>query len=141
VRRVVANLDHLMPMLRDVRLEDAWGGPIDITGHRMPEIGSLHGGRVHFAQGFAGNGAGPSRFAGRVLAALVDDPDDPLARLPLVGRRQPLLPPEPIRFAGARLVREALIQRDDAYDHGRRPGRAAAAISRLPSLLGYRIGH
>lgn len=141
VRRVVANLDHLLPMLRDVRLEDAWGGPIDITGHRMPEIGSLRGGRVHFAHGFAGNGAGPSRFAGRVLAALVEDPDDALARLPIVGRRQPLLPPEPIRFAGARLVREALIQRDDAYDHGRRPSRAAATISRLPSLLGYRIGH
>jgi glycine/D-amino acid oxidase-like deaminating enzyme len=140
VRRVVANLDHLLPMLRDVRLEDAWGGPIDITGHRMPEIGSTHGGRVHYAHGFAGNGAGPSRFAGRVLAALVDRPDDPLARLPLVGSRQPALPPEPIRFAGARLVREALIQRDDAYDRGREPRRLTGAISRLPSLLGYRIG-
>lgn len=141
VRRVVANFDHLLPMLRDVRLEDAWGGPIDITGHRIPEIGSSHGGRLHFAHGFAGNGAGPSRFAGRVLAALVDRPDDPLARLPLVGRRQPLLPPEPIRFAGARLVREALIRQDDAYDAGRRPARVLDAISRLPKLLGYRIGH
>ncbi len=141
VRRVVANLDHLLPMLRDVRLEDAWGGPIDITGDRMPEIGSTHRGRLHFAHGFAGNGAGPSRFAGRVLAALVDRPDDPLARLPIVGRRQPLLPPEPIRFAGARLVREALIRQDDRYDAGRRPSRVLDAISQLPRLLGYRIGH
>lgn len=141
VRRVVANLDHLLPMLRDVRLEDAWGGPIDITGHRIPEIGSSHGGRVHFAHGFAGNGAGPSRFAGRVLAALVDRPDDPLARLPIVGRRQPPLPPEPIRFAGARLVREALIRQDDAYDAGRRPSRVLDLVSQLPRLLGYRIGH
>ena len=44
VERVVANFHHLFPMLRDVRLTDAWGGPIDITGHRFPEIASSHGG-------------------------------------------------------------------------------------------------
>jgi len=64
-----------------------------------------------------------------------------LARLPLVGRRQPLLPPEPIRYLGARLVREALIRRDDAFDQGRRPARLLSAVSRLPGLLGYDVGH
>jgi glycine/D-amino acid oxidase-like deaminating enzyme len=142
VRRVVANFHHLFPTLHDVRLDDAWGGPIDITGQRFPEIASLHGGRVHFAHGFAGNGAGPSRLAGRVLAAMVAGrPDDPLLALPFVGRRQPLMPPEPVRFIGARLVREALIRQDDALDAGRRPSWALRAIARLPRLLGYRIGH
>ncbi|HEY7451134.1 MAG TPA: hypothetical protein VIA02_01280, partial [Candidatus Limnocylindria bacterium] len=88
-----------------------------------------------------GNGAGPSRLAGRILAALVDDPNDPLARLPLVGRRQRILPPEPFRFVGARLIREALIRRDDAYDAGRTPGLAVRAIARVPGLLGYRFEH
>ena len=141
VDRVVANFHHLFPMLPDVRLEDAWGGPIDVTGHRFPEIASSHGGRVHFAHGFAGNGAGPSRLAGRILAALASDSDDPIARLPIVGRRQPLLPPEPIRFIGARIVREALIRQDDALDAGRRPAWYLRLITRLPRLLGYRIGH
>ncbi|HSM38042.1 MAG TPA: FAD-binding oxidoreductase [Candidatus Limnocylindrales bacterium] len=141
VERVVANFHHLLPMLADVRLEDAWGGPIDITGDRFPEIGSTTGGRVHFAHGFAGNGAGPSRLAGRILAALAAGGDDPLARLPFVGRRQPLLPPEPIRFVGARAVREALIRQDDALDAGRRPSRILRAVARLPRLLGYQIGH
>jgi glycine/D-amino acid oxidase-like deaminating enzyme len=141
VARVVSNFDHLLPMLGDVRFEDAWGGPIDITGDRFPEIGSRHDGRVHYAHGFAGNGAGPSRLAGRILAALVDDPNDPLARLPLVGRRQRILPPEPFRFVGARLIREALIRRDDAYDAGRTPGLAVRAMARVPGLLGYRFEH
>ena len=61
VERVVSNFDHLFPMLRGVRFEDAWGGPIDITGHRFPEIASDHTGDIHFAHGFAGNGAGPAR--------------------------------------------------------------------------------
>ena len=142
VSRVVSNFRHLLPILSDVRFEAAWGGPIDITGHRFPEIGSSHGGRVHFAHGFAGNGAGPSRLAGRILAALAAGrTDDPLATLPFVGRRQPLLPPEPLRFVGARMIREALIREDDALDAGRRPGLLVRAVARLPRLLGYKLGH
>ena len=141
VARVVANFRHLLPMLDDVAFEDAWGGPIDITGHRFPEIGSSHGGRVHFAHGFAGNGAGPSRLAGRILASLVDGGNDPVARLPFVGRRQPFLPPEPMRFVGARIVREALIREDDALDAGRRPSLLVRGLARLPALLGYKLGH
>lgn len=141
IARVVANLRHLLPMLRDVRLEAAWGGPIDITADRFPEIGSRAGGRVHYAHGFAGNGAGPARLAGRILAALVDAPRDPIARLPIVGRRQRPFPPEPLRFVGARLVREALIRQDDAFDAGRSPGAIVRGLARLPRLLGYRLGH
>jgi glycine/D-amino acid oxidase-like deaminating enzyme len=141
VSRVTANFRRLLPALADVRLEDAWGGPIDITGHRFPEIASSHGGRVHFAHGYAGNGAGPSRLAGRILASLVDGGTDALAQLPLVGRRQPFLPPEPMRFVGARLVREALIREDDALDAGRRPSLLIRLIARLPRLFGYRLGH
>jgi glycine/D-amino acid oxidase-like deaminating enzyme len=141
VGRVAANFRNLFPMLDDVRLEDAWGGPIDITGHRFPEIGSTHQGRLHFAHGFAGNGAGPARLAGRILASLVAGGPDPITRLAFVGRRQPFLPPEPIRYAGARLVREALIREDDALDAGRHPSLLIRAVARLPRLLGYKLGH
>jgi glycine/D-amino acid oxidase-like deaminating enzyme len=141
IARVVANLHNLLPGLRDVRLEDAWGGPIDITGHKFPEIGSTHGGRVHFAHGYGGDGVGPSRLSGRILATLVDGGTDPLAHLAFVGRRQPFLPPEPFRFVGARMIREALIREDNALDAGRRPGLILRAIGRIPRLLGYRLGH
>lgn len=141
VARVAANFAHLLPMLRGVRLVDAWGGPIDITAHRFPEIVSSHWGRVHFAHGFAGNGAGPSRLAGRILASLASGGGDEVARLAFVGRRQPHLPPEPIRFLGARMVREALIRQDDALDAGRRPSLPIRTVARLPRLLGYDIGH
>jgi glycine/D-amino acid oxidase-like deaminating enzyme len=142
VARVVANFRHLLPMMKDVRLDDAWGGPIDITGERMPEIASSHGGRVHFAHGYAGNGVGPARLVGRALAALVDGRGEAsVAALPFVGPRQPWLPPEPFRFIGARLVREALIREDDALDAGRRPSLLVRAIARLPRILGYKLGH
>lgn len=141
IARVVANFRHLFPTLADVRFEDAWGGPIDITADRFPEIGSQHGGRVLYAHGFAGNGVGPARLAGRVMAARIAASHDPIATLPLFGRRQRFLPPEPFRYAGARAIREALIRQDDALDRGRRPALLTRLVARLPSLLGYRFKH
>lgn len=141
VERVAANFRRLLPMLAEVRFEDSWGGPIDIGAERFPEIGSREGGRVHYAHGFAGNGTGPSRLAGRVLAALVDGGVDPLARLAPVGHRQRIFPPEPMRYVGARLIREALIRRDDALDAGRRPAWPVRTMARIPGLLGYRFEH
>jgi len=141
VARVMANFRHLLPMLADVRIDDAWGGPIDITADRFPEIGSRHGGRVHYAHGFAGNGVGPARLAGRTLAALVAGVQDPLAAHALVGRRQRFLPPEPFRYLGARAIREALIRQDDALDAGQQPGSLVKLVAGVPGLLGYRFKH
>jgi len=141
IERVAANFRHCFPMLADVRIDDAWGGPIDITADRFPEIGAIHGGRVLYAHGFAGNGVGPARLAGRILAARIAGGGDPIAFLPLVGRRQRFLPPEPFRWIGARAIREALIRQDDALDAGRRPGILTRLVASLPGLLGYRFKH
>lgn len=141
IERVAANFRHLFPMLADVRLDDAWGGPIDITADRFPELGVQHGGRVLYAHGFAGNGVGPARLAGRILAARIAGADDTVTDLPLFGRRQRPLPPEPFRYIGARAIREALIRQDDALDAGRRPGPLTRLIARVPGLLGYRFRH
>jgi glycine/D-amino acid oxidase-like deaminating enzyme len=141
VARAAAGLRHLFPMLANVRIDDAWGGPIDISSDRLPAIGSMHGGRVHYAHGYSGNGVGPSRLAGRVLAAIVDGGEDPIAHLPIVGVRSRLFPPEPIRYIGARMIREALVRKDETEDQGRRPGIVVRSVARLPRLLGYRFGH
>jgi len=140
IERVVANFRHLFPMLADVRFDDAWGGPIDITADRFPVIGSQHGGRVLYAHGFAGNGVGPAWVAGRLLATRLAGRRDPIAA-PLFGRGQRILPPEPFRYLGARAIREALIRLDDDLDAGRRPGLLTRLVARVPSLLGYRFRH
>jgi len=141
IARVYANFRNLFPMLADVRIEDAWGGPIDISADRFPEIGTRHGGRVLYAHGFAGNGVGPARLAGRILAARLVGSSEAIGRLPLFGHRQRFLPPEPFRYLGARAIREALIRSDDALDAGRRPGLLTRLVTFVPSLLGYRFRH
>jgi glycine/D-amino acid oxidase-like deaminating enzyme len=129
------------PMLDDVRLVDAWGGPIDIAPNHLPSFGTLDGGRIHYGHGFSGTGVGPTWLGGKILAALAQDHlDDPAVRLPMVGHRARRFPPEPFRFLGARVIRESIVakeQRDDEAGYVPPPLRW---LVRLPRAMGYDLG-
>jgi glycine/D-amino acid oxidase-like deaminating enzyme len=140
-RRAAEGLRRWFPSLKDVRIEDAWGGPIDITDDHRPWFGTLPGGRIHFGLGYSGNGVAPSVLGGRILAALAAErKDDEAASLPIVGATPRAFPPEPFRYLGARAFREAILRREIAEEAGRRPNRLVAAISRLPRRFGYHLG-
>jgi glycine/D-amino acid oxidase-like deaminating enzyme len=139
-RRAAFAFRWLFPQLRDARLTDAWGGPIDVSPDHLPHVWTSRRGRLLIAAGYSGNGVGPSHLLGRILAALALDADDPITRLPIVGRPRPAFPPEPFRHIGARVIREAMIRREDAEEAGRRPGRILRELSRLPRRLGYHLG-
>ncbi len=140
-QRARASMVRLFPSLSQARIDEAWGGPIDVSPDRLPMIGSRSGGRLLYAHGYSGNGVAPAHLAGRILAALADGGADPIARLPIVGRRVRRYPPEPFRYLGARVIREALIRADEAGDAGRRPNIVVRLLAGLPRLLGYRLGH
>jgi glycine/D-amino acid oxidase-like deaminating enzyme len=139
-RRAAFAFRWLFPQLRDVRLTDAWGGPIDVSPDHLPHVWTTRDGRMHIAAGYSGNGVAPSHLVGRLLAALVLDADEPITRLPIVGRPGPPFPPEPFRYVGARVMREAMIRREDAEEVGRRPNRVLRELSRIPRRLGYHLG-
>jgi glycine/D-amino acid oxidase-like deaminating enzyme len=139
-RRAADALRWFFPALDGVAISDAWGGPIDISPDHVPRFGTLPGGRVHYGFGYSGNGVAPSHLGGRILAGLVLGTNDQWTSLPLVGRRTRRFPPEPFRFVGARVLREAMIRREDAEQAGRTPGRLVRELSRLPRRLGYRLG-
>jgi glycine/D-amino acid oxidase-like deaminating enzyme len=142
--RAADGLRRWFPSLEDVRVADAWGGPIDITDDHRPWFGTLPGGRLHFGVGYSGNGVAPSILGGRILAALAAGPgaDDDAAGLPIVGAGAlpRAFPPEPLRGLGAGIFREAMVRREAAEEAGRRPPRIATAVSRIPRRLGYHLG-
>jgi glycine/D-amino acid oxidase-like deaminating enzyme len=139
-RRAAAGFRRTFPQLADVRLTDMWGGPIDVAADHLPRFGTLPGGRVHFGFGYSGNGVAPSHLGGRILAALVLGTDDPITRLPIVGSVPRRFPPEPFRYVGARVLREALIRREDGEEEGREAGQVLRQLTRLPRRLGFHLG-
>lgn len=60
------NLRRVFPALKKTRIDYAWGGHIDITMNRAPDIGSR--GNVYWMQGYSGHGVLPTCVAGRVVA-------------------------------------------------------------------------
>ena len=138
--RAEAGLRELLPGLVGARVEDAWGGPIDVSADHLPVFGTVPGTRVHYGAGYTGNGVGPSWLGGQILASLVLGRDDEWTRLPLVGRQIRKLPPEPINYLGGSLVRKAMLSVEEAETAGRRAPAPARFVASLPSRLGLRVG-
>jgi glycine/D-amino acid oxidase-like deaminating enzyme len=138
--RAEAGLRRLLPGLADVRVERAWGGPIDVSADHLPFFRTQSGTRIHYGAGYSGHGVGPSWLGGRILASLVLGTDDEWTRLPLATRRVPRLPGEPLKRFGGGVVRWAIMKSEDAEEQERKPPLAARVGAALPRLLGMELG-
>jgi glycine/D-amino acid oxidase-like deaminating enzyme len=130
--QIRAQLMRTYPALWDVPIAESWSGPIDYSLSGLPFFVRLREApNVLVCAGFSGDGVGPSRLAGEILAELVADGGN--AGLPGALRTVPTrqLPPEPLRYLGGRLVREAIARKERSEDLGLRPGLATSFIARL----------
>lgn len=134
---VERNFRRLYPRLHDVLIAADWAGPIDRSRNGLPFFGPLSTSEtILYAVGFSGNGVAPSWLAGRVLASLALDRRDEWSAIPLVNAPVRRFPPPAITFAGAHLVRDAVVRKENAEAVGRRPGRISSALATLaPSGL------
>jgi glycine/D-amino acid oxidase-like deaminating enzyme len=143
-RGVVAEVERALvrffPALAGRRIEHAWGGPIDVSPIHLPFVGSLGGGRVHFALGYTGNGVGPAHMLGRILASRALGRHDEWTALPLVEPPLVRVPPEPLRYVGGAMVRRALLRKERLEQDGRTADPLTCAVAGLPERLGIHIG-
>ncbi|WP_142846744.1 FAD-dependent oxidoreductase [Telmatospirillum sp. J64-1] len=139
-QRAVRGMMRLLPALGGTPVEKAWGGAIDVASDRLPFVGTLPGGNVHYACGYSGHGVTPTHMAAQCLVSLVLGLHNEWRDLPLMGRRQPRLPPEPFRFVGATSIRRAILACEDAEERGDSPSWLARAVATVPVKLGLKIG-
>lgn len=120
----IRELHRLYPGLADARIDYDWGGPIDCMAEHLPVFGHLTGQpNIFFGVGFNGTGIAQAPVAGRILASLVLGLTDRWSQSGLVGlNRRSALPPEPLRYLGARIVRRAIRIRNDLEIRNERPG-------------------
>ena len=65
-----ARMLRVFPQLKDVRIDYAWGGEVDITLNRAPHFGRLAP-NVYFLQGFSGHGIALTGIAGKLVAEAI----------------------------------------------------------------------
>jgi glycine/D-amino acid oxidase-like deaminating enzyme len=137
--RVATHLTRFFPQLEGRRIAHAWGGPIDVSPNHTPMVGTLDS-RVHYAFGYTGNGVGPSRMVGHILASLALDRRDDYSRLAIVDHQEIRVPPEPFRYIGGMVVRDALLRKERAEELGQEPDPLSAMIAGIPERVGVQIG-
>lgn len=129
---VERELRRTYPMLDDVRVTHGWGGPIDRTPSSLPILGHL-GSRenIVYGVGWSGNGVAPSVVGGRILCSLALGIRDEWSEIGLVDLPHERFPPEPARYLGGRLVRAAVVRKEDAQRRGMRPRAMDVRLSEL----------
>ncbi|UGS34383.1 NAD(P)/FAD-dependent oxidoreductase [Capillimicrobium parvum] len=121
-RELTSSLHRLYPGLAGAAIDSVWTGGVDRSANGLPYFGRLSAARnVLFGGGYSGNGVAPSYLGGRVLAALALELPDEWAAVSDSLRPNPVLPPEPIRFVGGRLVHTGIVRKERLEDAGRRP--------------------
>jgi glycine/D-amino acid oxidase-like deaminating enzyme len=126
-------LGELFPVLGDVPVSHAWGGPIGIPRDWCASVGLDRETGLGWAGGYVGDGVSTTNLAGRTLADLVTGTDSEIVRLPWVGHRSPDWEPEPMRWLGLNggLRVMAVADRTEA-----RTGRSSRAAEFMGRFLG-----
>ncbi|MCJ8520329.1 glycine/D-amino acid oxidase-like deaminating enzyme [Pseudorhizobium tarimense] len=116
-------MHRVYPQLKNVPVLHDWSGPIDCTTQHLPVFGHLKDhANIFYAMGFNGTGIAQTPVAGHIMASLVLGHDDAWSRCGLVGLdRRTRLPPEPLRYLGARMVRRAIRRKNDLEILNRKP--------------------
>jgi putative aminophosphonate oxidoreductase len=113
-------LRRFIPELSHTPIAASWNGPSDRSVTGLPFFGTLRGHRnVWYGLGYSGNGVGPTRMGGEILASLALGLDNDWTRSRMTAGPLGLFPPEPIRYAGSILVRNAIRRQEAAEDQDR----------------------
>jgi putative aminophosphonate oxidoreductase len=125
---VTDHMHRILPATVNAAITHSWAGPVARTDDGLPIFGHLADRVVH-GGGYSGNGVGPSWIGGRILASLALGRDDEWSNAGLVRSPGRAFPPEPVRYLGGRVVREAVRMMEDAEDRGKKPGRLATYLA------------
>ena len=74
------------------------------------------------------------------LTSLALDRRDEHSRLAIVEPEPQQVPPEPFRYIGGSIIREAFIRKEEAEEEGREPDPVSDFIAGIPERIGVQIG-
>ena len=128
---------RFFPTLKSVRVEQAWNGGSDRSTTGFPFFGNLNDHpNIHYGFGYSGNGVTQSWIGGKILTSLCLDLDDEWSRCGFIGGPRGQFPPEPIRWIGSIMVRNAIRRKEAAEDAGNSPNFYDNFMSRFAKSAG-----
>lgn len=138
----VAALHHLVPAARRARITHYWGGAVDRSTDGLPFVrrDPLGAPIVHVA-GFSGNGVAAAPLMAKIVAACALGVDNRWSGSGLAAGIPGRFPPEPVRYLGGRLVREAVRRKEERDDRGLRVDVATLRLAAMAPSGFFKIAH
>ncbi len=128
---------RFFPALEKVPFEASWNGGSDRSVTGFPFFGNLDGHPdIHYGFGYSGNGVVQSYLGGRILSSMALGEDNEWTSCGFAGGPMGLFPPEPVKWAGSMIVRNAIRRKESAEDRGKRPFQIDAFLSSFAKSAG-----
>ena len=130
-------LSDFFPAFADVGVAATWNGPSDRSVTGLPFFGRLDkSNNVFYGFGYSGSGVGPCHMGGQILSSMVLGLDNPWTRSPLLNGPPGYFPPEPIRYLGSIMVRNAIRRKEKAEDQDRKPSFIDVKLAKFAAAAG-----
>ncbi|MDP2591737.1 FAD-dependent oxidoreductase [Vibrio splendidus] len=131
------SFQKLFPKLEQSEFDYNWSGGSDRSVTGLPFFGNLKGqSNIYYGLGYSGNGVAQTRMGGKILSAMVLDIDNAWTRSGLTKGPLGHFPPEPFRWVGAMMVRDAVRRKENAEDSGNTPLWLDKQLSKLAGAAG-----
>ena len=136
IKRLTTILHRHFPAAAKARIDHAWCGVLGVPRDWCATVGLDPVTGLGWAGGYVGVGVSTSNLAGRTLADLALGRDTDLVHLPWVNRRVKDWEPEPIRWLGSQLVRQAITRKEAMEDTEASPWWIDRQLARFAQAAG-----
>lgn len=116
------SFQKLFPQLKVGEFAYSWTGGSDRSATGLPFFGNLQEQKnIVYGFGYSGNGVAQTRIGGKILSSMALDLDNEWTQCGLAKGPLGTFPPEPFRWMGAMLVRNAVRRKEAAEDREEPP--------------------
>ncbi|MEP3247522.1 MAG: FAD-dependent oxidoreductase [Sneathiella sp.] len=112
-------ITRFFPALSGQQIETTWTGPSDRSATGLPFFGMLNGNKnILYGFGYSGNGVGQCYVGGQFLSAMALEQDNEWTQSLMAKGPLRRFPPEPFRWFGAIVVKNAIQRKERMEDRG-----------------------
>ncbi|SGY81656.1 Putative uncharacterized protein [Moritella viscosa] len=112
------SFDKLFPTLVDEEFEVTWTGPSDRSATGLPFFGKIEEkGNIYYGFGYSGSGVGQTWIGGKILSSMLLGHDNKWSNNGLTTGPKGGFPPEPVRWLGTMMVRNAIRRKERCEDN------------------------
>ena len=131
------SLTNFFPSLNNVKITKSWNGPSERTKTGFPFFGyHPKNSNVLYAFGYSGNGVLTCYVGGEILSSMALNEQNEWTGSNFCKGPLELFPPEPIRWLGAMIIRNAVRRREKLQEQEKRPWWIDNQLAKLATSVG-----